>query len=605
VAAMRRREFLQKAAAISLIGVGRAHGQTQNTRAAICIGVNRAGNLPVLHAAVSGAEQMAAWLARQPFDIMLFLDSVRPVRLSDILDKISEIIDKGIYEQLVIYFAGHGCVIHFSERWLLSRAPMDANEAIDVIPSVCLARQSGIKNVVFISDACRSTPDTIQAGNVMGGPVFPNTSSTPAMRTFVDEFYAAHPGQAALEQSVDRSTKNYEGIYTAVFLDAFQHPTQSMVATVDGVRVIPNRRLDDYLRSEVSKRAAAISLQLSQLPESLVQSPDEIYIGRIPEAITPVSEKAPPKTIRDLANFSINQAWSGLKFQPPGAFNEVGAFHTFSASVSQIAEDGSADRDVRRRSDTPVLTQTGFLVSGAKIAGVTVSPGFEARQTYWGGVDCIEISGPRQSGSIAVVFAKETGVVFMGLFAVLSGFIGNVTVGETGVANINYNPAPGSARYTEFEAERSRLDLLRATVASAARFGALNVGVGSEAETFGDRIRVLKSIDPTLGLYAAYAFDRAGQFEKTASVSAFLSGDIGMEFFDTAMLAGKLAGKPPRDRSVAPFAPMLAQGWDLLRVKGVRLDPRLFDAWPRLRPALWTTFAPEDIELVSGLVRES
>jgi Caspase domain len=307
---MKRRDFLgQAAATATLLGVGSVRSQASNVRAAIVIGVNKAGNLPVLHAAVSGAEQIATWLTSQHFDVTTFLDSAKPVRVSEIFEKINEIVDKSIYEQLVVYFAGHGCVISYSERWLLSGAPVNPNEAINVIQSVYLARQSGITNVVLISDACRSAPDTIQAGNVIGGAIFPNSASHPSARTFVDEFYAAHPGEAALELSVDKSTRNYQGIYTTVFLDAFQHPTAEMIATVDGVMVVPNRRLDAYLMSEVSKRAASISLELSQMPESLVQSPDQTYIGRLADTASTIGSLSPlPKTIKDLASFSIRQA---------------------------------------------------------------------------------------------------------------------------------------------------------------------------------------------------------------------------------------------------------------------------------------------------------
>jgi hypothetical protein len=312
---------------------------------------------------------------------------------------------------------------------------------------------------------------------------------------------------------------------------------------------------------------------------------------------------------------AIKQAMSDapLDFNTPAAFNDIAVFQKeasfgpFVTSVSQILAEPKG---------LTIGTQTGFLVSGAHIARVTVSPGFEAKvsELALASYGLIEIAGQRRSGSIAVVFTTDSGQVFLGLFAILSGFIGNVTVGmrgpvigvsdiNSGIKNISYNPAPGSRGYAEFESERSRIDKLRASVAAAA--GALYAGVGSEASRFGDSIRVSKRVDPTLSLYAAYAFDRAGRFEKTASVSALLASDLETEFFDTAMFAGKLTGKPFRDRSVVPFAPMLAQGWDLLHVKGAQLDPRLYDAWSRLRPALWTTFAPQDIELVSGLVRES
>jgi hypothetical protein len=230
-----------------------------------------------------------------------------------------------------------------------------------------------------------------------------------------------------------------------------------------------------------------------------------------------------------------------------------------------------------------------------------VSPGFEGRLIEAGNVVAIEISGQRQSGSIAVRFADGTG----GLFAVLSGYIGAVTVGDTGVTNINYTPAPNTPEYASYLAEKVQVDAVRASVAAAARMGALNIGTGGEAEKWGDRVRIMKSIDPTLGLYAAYAYYSAGKHLKSKSVSDLLAGYLKTEFFDTAMLAGKLAGQPIQPGLAVPFAPMLAQGWDLLAVRRVQIDPRLLNVRSRLRPALWTTFAPPDMELVSGLVHIS
>jgi hypothetical protein len=594
---VRRRDFLGgAAAALSSIGAGAAPATTPKTRAAIVIGVNKAGTLPVLRAAVSGAEQMATWLSGQNFDVTSFLDSVRPVRISDIVDRVADIVDKGIYEQLVIYFAGHGCVNgSYSEVWFLSGAPVRSIEAVNVTNSVQRARQSGIANVVFISDACRSRPDSIQIGNVTGGEIFPNNANLPPRPSYVDEFYAARPGEAALELPVDQSTKNYEGIYTSVFLDAFHHPTADMVIPVNGVRVVPNRRLEKFLTSGVSKRAEAVSLQLSQYPECYVPSPDQTYIGRVAADAIVVASAAPPlQTIHDVAALSIRGA---LDARSPTLnareFGYVAGFDRFSTSVSQILDTPQT---------SPIQTRTGFTVTGTRVAGITVSPGFEGRLIESGNFVAIEISGrDRPSGSIALRFADGTG----GVFAILSGFIADVTVGDTGVSNINYNPARDNSRYQSFEAEKPRLDLLRASVAAAAKFGALNIGAGQEAEAWGDRIRILKGVDPTLGLYAAYAYDRAGNSSKAKSVSDFLADDLGTEFFDTAMLAGKLDGKPFQDRSAAPFVPMLALGWDALLLRRVQLDPRLLDARSRLRPALWTTFAPQDMDLVSDLVRTS
>ena len=469
---MKRREFLKRSiAALSLMSGGSASAQTSVKRAAVVIGINKAGNLPILHAAVSGADQMGRWLTSQNFEVTPFLDSAGTVRRSDIFDKIQEIVNKGFYDQLVVYFAGHGCVVDYSERWLLSRAPVDASEAINVYQSVCLGRQSGIGNLVFISDACRSAPDSIQMSNVVGGVIFPNEDMPPGARTYVDEFYAAHPGEAALERSVDKSTKNYEGIYTSAFLDAFQHPTKDMVALVDGLKVVPNRRLDGFLRTEVSICAAKISLQLSQLPESLVPSPDETYIGRLADDVVTVNSTfTPPPTINDLVNFMIQPAANPPGANPtrdlpvglPDALTQVFGFEAFSASVLQVI----AELQIIER----IGFETGFAIWGANVSDITVSADFKAYLIPVIPALIMIESGSRQSGSLVLRFADGAGSVF----AILKGFIGNVTVSEAGVANISYNPSKQNVRYAEFETEKSRLDLLRAGVAAAAKFGVLS-----------------------------------------------------------------------------------------------------------------------------------
>jgi len=83
-------------------------------RAAIVIGVDRTGNLPVLRAGASGAREMAAWLDGEGFDVRLFVDDQQPVTASRITDEIANLIDQGTLEQLVIYFSGHGFLHSYS-----------------------------------------------------------------------------------------------------------------------------------------------------------------------------------------------------------------------------------------------------------------------------------------------------------------------------------------------------------------------------------------------------------------------------------------------------------------------------------------------------------
>src|SRR5262245_46998750 len=109
-------------------------------RAAVVIGVDKVGNLPVLSAAASGARKFGKWLMLEGFDVKLIVDSAGPVRLGHIFDEIEALVARGTLEQLVVYFSGHGFLSgYLSEVWMLSNAPNNPNEAISLFENVALA----------------------------------------------------------------------------------------------------------------------------------------------------------------------------------------------------------------------------------------------------------------------------------------------------------------------------------------------------------------------------------------------------------------------------------------------------------------------------------
>src|SRR5262245_61021348 len=126
--------------------------------------------------------------------------------------------------------------------WLLTGAPDDLNEAVSLTECIDLAGRSGIPNVIFISDACRSLPSDFSASRLHGTVVFPMGSLVPGVQSpEVDRFYAASPGAASFEVSV--AARNYTGIFTSTLLDAFKHPQDGMVRKVKGRDVVTNRSL--------------------------------------------------------------------------------------------------------------------------------------------------------------------------------------------------------------------------------------------------------------------------------------------------------------------------------------------------------------------------
>jgi hypothetical protein len=168
-------------------------------------------------------------------------------------------------------------------------------------------------NVTLISDACRSAVNTLGATSVIGQCIFPPKSRSGSV---VDQFFATRVGDPAWEIPKSESVPNYQAIYTASFLSAFEHPTEDMVATVDGMKVVPNRRLEKYLARDVSKRAQAHSIRLDQHPETLVLSQsDTNYIGRVSAAAAAAASPPPPQpigSIEDVANDAIARARAGV-----------------------------------------------------------------------------------------------------------------------------------------------------------------------------------------------------------------------------------------------------------------------------------------------------
>jgi hypothetical protein len=544
-------------------------------------------------------------------------------------------VSRGNLEQFVVYFAGHGFVNSYSEHWMLSQAPDNPNEAVSLVESVALARQSAIPNVVFISDACRSRSDSLRTERVRGSLIFPNSRSAAATPSDVDQFLATLVGDASWEVPVTESAGAYEGVFTSAFLDAYRRPDATMVRTVDGKPVVPNSQLKGYLAREVPRRAQAVSIRLNQRPDSQVMSGDSTYIGHAavpapvgavptpatrPAAIEPGRAPAPPAakpaawpalaqpTMREVAGAQLQRA--GV---PTGAI-ESGrpSDEALSRAARSSGFDSARDTIAQARGlPAQVAAGCGFAVSGQRLQAVVGGP--PLRTDFANAAEgrppsaLVEVARLPEGrpASVALVFADGTGTVL----AALDGFIGNVVVDGGGVSSVSYLPARSNWRFDAYAHNEGQIGELHALVATAARFGVFRIEGpretrGRAAAGLADRIRVLKGIDPTLGIYAAYAYADAGIAEQVRSVMNYMRDDLRADLFDVALLAGALSGRAPGDpNGPVPLLPMLSQGWGLLRVKDVRLPPPLLAAQDQLRPALWTTLGPVGMRLVAEALR--
>jgi Caspase domain len=587
-------------------------------RAAVVIGINKTRNLPVLSAAASGAREVARWLQGEGFEVNQFIDDDgKAVELSSIFHAVKNLVDRGTLEQLVVYFSGHGCMPRlYTEFWLLSEVSYNPNEAISLKENVELARlSSAIPNVVFISDACRSTLASF-GFTVQGGVIFPNEGPS-HVHTEIDQFFAARPGDSAFELPVDASASIFEGIYTASFLEAFKHPDNTMVEMWQGgARVIPNRKLRDFLVREVRRRAGRRTMR--QEPDSIVES--EAFIGRVsseaPQDLPPPSSVVADATMHDFASLELNKAGAGtldeaaagirLEYPPrPGAYGfDRGWVPDVQSFLITRNGFGFYDWNFIQASEMRNIS-SGFVVVGnepvtlaAATRGIHID--LSAPDDHPGEARIVRADlGRETAGSVILRFAGGSGAVV----ATLKDYVGVIKVEEGRVVYVSYYPSRNSPRWPDYKREHNRIDGLLARVATAAYYGVFRIeGTKDErpqrAAKLADRIRVGKGIDPTLSLYAAYAYADADLIDSVRSVRNAMRDDLDADFYDLAMLS-----QEGLDNRAVPFCPMLAQGWDQLRVRGIHLSPDVEQVRNYVLPALWTTFDPEGVDILVAALR--
>ncbi|OPY99272.1 hypothetical protein A5906_26490 [Bradyrhizobium sacchari] len=607
--AIRRREVLLGGLALAqLAAAARLRGQTNGapTRAAVVVGVDKTGDLPVLQAAASGAKSIADWLAGEGFEVKLIDDSDGKVVTADSIKRaVTELVNRGTLTQLVIYFSGHGVAFGTSEFWLLTGAPDDLAEAVSVTECIDQANRSAIANVVIISDACRSIADfdtTLLHGTVL----FPKGGFVPgAQSPDVDRFFGTRQGAPAYE--VKLAADNFAGIYTSTLLDAFKHPRPGMITRVNNMDVVSNRALKAFLLDQVPARLRAANSKVIQYPDSKVESSETAYIGRAAALATQPAGPAPPNiTISDLASHQFSLTPVG----PLSSLRDVDAEALHRASAdSELIRTQHELLDAKKADSFD--TETGFFVTGASVRAVWIA-GDQGGEIADAGDSkdrpaLIKIPhGYQKPVTTALVFGDGSGTVL----AALPGFIGSVVVSSGQVTSVKYSPSPRGSRRDEYATENTRIEGLRALAAASAKFGVFRIEGDKETRVaagrrLADQIRVLKNVDPTLGLYAAYAYADANLLEQVRSVQSYMRGDLGADLFDVALLADKLTGQQvERLRGeVVPFCPMLTQGWQLLRVRDVALPENVQRARDSLRPALWTTFGPQGMEFINRAIQ--
>ncbi|MCX6626698.1 MAG: hypothetical protein NTW28_03590 [Candidatus Solibacter sp.] len=87
----------------------------------------------MLQDAVAGAERFYNWALAEGYDSKLLTDRTGPVTTALIKTEIRAFVNRGTYDQLLVYFAGHGILKSaYWEQRLLTDANSDPNEAVNL-----------------------------------------------------------------------------------------------------------------------------------------------------------------------------------------------------------------------------------------------------------------------------------------------------------------------------------------------------------------------------------------------------------------------------------------------------------------------------------------
>ncbi len=577
-------------------------------RAAVVIGINKTGNLAVLNSAAAGAEAVAEWLRSEGYDVECLTDKSKPVEKQTVENAIAKFVTRPPrYSMLVVYFSGHGYWHARSDLWLLSGAPEITSEAINLDGAMDLARYSGIPNVVFISDACRSIPDS-RAGAFMKGidafPNYPEITNT----SKVDVFKATSEAHAAYEGDIEGEKQS---IMTYALISAYKEPEPDMIREImdgtDKVRVVPNRKLEDYLQNKINDILAGININLTQTIEAHVPSDDNVYIARVHSLARGLS-------------VSGTRGAGGAAPPPPSAPEKTLLLtETLKAGVDSGAliadsvrrSDPEAASKLARRLPNSIVdhfeSQTGFVVQGARVIEAVSTKG---NRNAW--AELLEQGDGGDREAVIRVWDAEPAVSVAvkledgrsAVFACLHGYIGHARFDDTGLSNISYVPSSNNWRHSEYDRKKSEIELMRAAIAIKVDANTFQIRSNEEAKLLADKIRYAKGMDPTLGLYAAHAFAQAGEDKSVLSVMEYMQGDLGTDLFDVRILALRRGRSPSGNHAVVPFCPLLTQTWNLLRPRGIELPGVLKDAIPSLCNSLWTTFNPGFADTLMQAIKE-
>ena len=588
-----------------------------------------------LRAAAQGAIDFESWAIEQGCDTSLLTDQGGSrITVSNIYNAVNRVVDSQIYDQLIVYFSGHGILAApGTEYWLLSGAPENPNEAVSLARTIEDARWSSIPHIVFVSDACRSSANCYKLRGIIGGAVFP-MRLTAGRPSEVDTFYATRPGHPAFELPENESVSSHSGVFTKEILSAVRDKAKTISVThvMNGSRerVVTSRALKTYLEKAVPDQVEEFDFKLSQYPEIRVETVLPQYFALLNENNDPLqSEQTAPSSSPVSGMLAPDHAIPIDSYYERTLIDLAMGNETIGNNNSKIGSESH----VHHRSDTSLLAEADEIfrisvesilnapnlssphgnieVIGSSVTDAT-STDFQLRIFRSTRYSHVSIETPpgipyrKLNKNIVLEFENEIGTII----PYIKGYNILVQIKDGEIVAINYTPSYYSSKYSKYLDNMNESEQIKALAAVSSRHGSFFTS-RSTAKALSLSIRQFRGVDPVLGIYAAYAYSGAGLSSQIENVFRLMIKDPHIVPFDVAMLAFRraasrqLSNHNPVLNRVASEVPMLTQGWGLLR-PGDPLHQELHeDLRPHLIPSLWVTLTPEGVGVARSVLKSN
>jgi hypothetical protein len=253
------------------------------------------------------------------------------------------------------------------------------------------------------------------------------------------------------------------------------------------------------------------------------------------------------------------------------------------------------DRSLNPAGPEHFETECGFKVQGARVVDAFAK---RAKAEVLGN-ELVRIDKIQPPGA-SVLISFEGGA--SAVLPAIPGFIGALTIEDGGLTDVSYEPSAQTWRWNEFKQRAARIRTLRGIAASATRSGLFRLEA-DDALAVAREMQYAKGLDPTLAVYAAYAYLDLRRRDRIKGMSGYMKGDLNIRLFDIAMLAGELDGKAAQEAEVLPFIPLLSQGWALLSAYRVQLPRKLERIEATLLPSVWTLFNADGAKRLRAIIQ--